>query len=78
MKLPNGALLRIENDDECCAIRCLAGTLWITQERDVTDHLIAAGDDFEITQPGLTLVQALDPASIRLSREGKRCSKVQR
>ena len=43
-------------------IRCLSGTLWVTQEGDSRDHLLSAGDEFVIETPGAVVVQAFAPA----------------
>ena len=43
-------------------IRCLSGTLWVTQEGDPRDHILAAGDEFLIEAPGAVVVQAFTPA----------------
>jgi len=43
---------------------CLQGRLWVTQESDIRDYLLEAGDAFLVTQPGLVLVRALTTAQI--------------
>ncbi len=43
---------------------CLEGSIWITQENDICDYVIEAGEAFMITRPGLVLVRALKPSSI--------------
>jgi hypothetical protein len=35
------------------------GCLWLTQERDVQDHVIEAGGSFRIDHPGVALLTAL-------------------
>ena len=46
---------------------CLQGRVWVTQECDIRDYLLEAGDAFLITLPGLVLVRALTPARIGYS-----------
>lgn len=43
---------------------CIQGRLWVTQEGDIRDYLLEAGDAFMVTLPGLILVRALTPARI--------------
>jgi hypothetical protein len=40
------------------------GEIWITQEGDSKDHLLAPGAQFEITRDGLTLIQACLPSLV--------------
>ncbi len=46
---------------------CLQGELWITQEGDGRDYLLAAGQMFIVTRPGLVVVQALQPARVQIT-----------
>ena len=39
-------------------VRCLRGTLWITQEGDREDYFVRAGESFTIERDGVTLVSA--------------------
>lgn len=41
---------------------CLQGSIWVTQEGDIRDYVLNAGDAFLITLPGLVMVRALTPA----------------
>ena len=44
-------------------VKCLRGTLWITQSGDPEDIIIDSGESFKLDRPGLSLVDALlDPA----------------
>jgi Protein of unknown function (DUF2917) len=47
-------------------IVCVAGELWITQDRDTADHIVTAGGSFEVDAPGKVLVQAQRPARVVL------------
>ncbi|BBO70125.1 hypothetical protein DSCA_40550 [Desulfosarcina alkanivorans] len=43
---------------------CLRGSLWVTQECDIRDYVLEAGDAFLITLPGLVMVRAMRPARL--------------
>jgi len=44
-------------------VKCLRGTLWITQSGDREDRILDSGESFVLDRPGLSLVNALlDPA----------------
>lgn len=45
-------------------LRVTRGTLWLTHERDTRDIMLSAGDVFTIERGGLTLVEALDSATV--------------
>ena len=42
------------------------GTVWITQEGSLKDHIVGPGDALVVTRNGRTLVQALRPAWISI------------
>lgn len=46
-------------------LTCVQGAVWITQDGDLRDTLLAAGSDFSFARDGLAVVQALgEPAVI--------------
>ena len=57
--------------DDAEGFRILAsrGTVWVTEEDDLRDHIIGPGDALVIAKPGRTVVQALAPAWISI-RDG--------
>jgi len=55
---------------------CLDGALWITQERMAADVVLEAGQSLVIDSPGLTLVMALRPSTLRLRERVSRVSAV--
>jgi hypothetical protein len=57
--IPRGHPLRVENANGQRFV-VVAGTIWVTQDRDPRDRVIGAGEDFAIDRPGLTVFQALD------------------
>lgn len=60
-------LWSIEGDRRGDVIRCLNGTLWITQEGDLKDYIVEAGRDFWVTRPGTVVVQALQDSQFKYS-----------
>jgi hypothetical protein len=49
-------------------IRCLSGVLWVTQEGELKDSIVRAGDTLILHKPGRTVISALDAASLTLVR----------
>ena len=45
-----------------------AGSVWITQELDGTDHVLRAGDRFRIDRGGRTVLQAFGEAEVSVRR----------
>jgi hypothetical protein len=66
LDLASGDLLRLP-DARGTTLRVTRGTLWITQDRDVNDIVLAAGDTWTIERDGLTLVEAQADAIVYLS-----------
>jgi hypothetical protein len=54
-------------DGQGARIRCVSGHLWITEDRSQRDTIIGPNETFTIGHPGLTLVMAVEPASLQLS-----------
>jgi len=48
-------------------VACLSGALWITQEQSTADVILEAGQSTVIDSPGLTLVMALGPSTLRVT-----------
>jgi hypothetical protein len=53
-------------DGQGTRIVCHAGSLWITQECDVKDSVISAGESFTVRNPGLTLLTALSASELTI------------
>jgi len=66
-------LWSLDGDHRWRMIVCVSGEVWITQERDLQDYVLEAGDVFIVNQRGSVLIGALDDASIAVtpSVEGK-------
>jgi hypothetical protein len=66
LSLARDALIAVR-DGHGARIRCLSGHLWITEDRSEHDTIIGPNETFTISNPGLTLVMAIEPASLQLS-----------
>lgn len=57
--------------DDACGTRIepFEGTLWITEEGESRDFVVAAGEAFVVARPGRTLVQALAASRVELRDE---------
>ncbi len=66
-----GELLRMSGNIGA-EIVCHAGMLWITQEGDPRDYVLAAGDCFLIGSRGLVLIESLPADRRAVSLQGKR------
>jgi hypothetical protein len=47
-------------------VLCLAGELWITQDRDPNDHFVQPGETFAVSVDGTVVVQANRGAQLLL------------
>jgi hypothetical protein len=61
--LASGEIVRLDGA-RGTTLRVTRGTLWLTQERDSRDIMLAAGDVFTIERGGMTLVEALGGATV--------------
>jgi len=66
-RLTRGALHKLR-DGRGTLLQCLSGTLWLTQEDDLRDIVLEAGDAAPIVHDGLSIVSALSDASFLLLR----------
>lgn len=63
MQLDEGQLVKIRHGIKR-TIRCCSGTVWITQEAELRDRVLKAGESFTLDRPGLALVSAFTDALI--------------
>ena len=64
--LARNGLLGID-DGRGLRLRVASGAVWLTQQDDGRDVVLLEGESFLIDRPGRTVVQALDPAELRLN-----------
>jgi len=70
-------LLKLEFWQPGTRVMCTTGTLWLTQQGDLHDHLLKAGQSFTLNKRGIALVQGLPcgkalilpPASLEIVKE---------
>lgn len=65
LSLPRDGLIALR-DARGMRVTSLEGALWITQDAQGGDIILERGQSFTVDRPGLTLVMALTPASLRL------------
>jgi hypothetical protein len=65
--LARGALQRVK-DGKGTWVQCLEGNLWLTQEDDARDIVLAAGDEALIERAGTSVVSALSDSRFVLLR----------
>ena len=47
-------------------VRVLSGRIWLTEEGDLHDALLASGDEIALGRQGLAVIEALSPARVQL------------
>jgi hypothetical protein len=67
LSLPRDGLVAVR-DAKGTRVTCVSGALWITEDHRESDVILEAGEAFTIDRSGLTLIMALQPASLRLSQ----------
>lgn len=67
VELCTGDLWRADGDNRWRMIICQRGEIWITQERDLQDYVLTAGQMFLGTQRGRVIVQALEDACLHIT-----------
>ena len=50
------SLFRTKN----CLLRCLSGKIWVTEDNGNGDIVLSAGDVYQLTRRGLTVVQSVE------------------
>lgn len=62
-----GDLWRMGGHNRWSVIVCLRGVVWITQEHDPRDYVLARGEMFLVTQPGTVLIGGVEDASLQIT-----------
>jgi hypothetical protein len=57
-QLAKGSLLKLR-DAQGCGVAVFSGSLWITQEGDLRDVIVEAGDSMRLNRGGLAVIEAL-------------------
>jgi len=65
--LKAGKIWRMEGDHRWQVVACRQGEVWITQECDWRDYVLAAGEMFIVTRRGTVLVQALEDTRVHIA-----------
>jgi Protein of unknown function (DUF2917) len=63
LTLPPTGVISVQ-DGAGTRIRCLSGVLWVTQEAELKDSIVRAGDVLTLHKPGRTVISALEQASL--------------
>jgi Protein of unknown function (DUF2917) len=69
LELAPGDLVRLD-DARGTTLRVTRGRLWLTQEQDRADVVLAAGDVFTVERNGATLVEAQRPSALCMTGPG--------
>lgn len=64
--LSDGQTLRVV-DGAGTTVTCSEGTVWLTEEDQPRDVLLEAGTCVRLKRAGLTLIQALTPATLSIA-----------
>ena len=66
VRLADGQTLRVV-DGAGSTVVCKEGTLWVTEENQPKDVVLEAGACVRLKRAGLTLIQALSPATLSIA-----------
>ena len=66
VQLADGQTLRVV-DGAGTTVTCKEGTLWVTEENQPRDLVLEAGTRVRLKRAGLTLIQALTPATLSIA-----------
>lgn len=72
ISLAQAQTLRV-NDGRLVSVDCVDGCLWITQDNDPRDIVLASGESFTLDRSGVALVSAFQPSTLAV-REPPPCA----
>jgi hypothetical protein len=67
LRLCRDGLIRLDGNVAGRVVSCRKGILWLTQTGNPGDHLIRAGEAFEIDRHGVVLISALEESFYTVS-----------
>jgi hypothetical protein len=67
IRLFNSGLIRLEGDQRGLEIHALEGSLWVTQQDDINDHVLDAGEKFILSRRGLVVIQSMGEAVLMMT-----------
>ena len=67
IRLCDSGLIRLEGDQRGLEIHALEGSLWVTQQDDLYDHVLEAGDKFILSRRGLVIIQSMGEAVLKMT-----------
>jgi len=65
LALAAGEVLTLD-DARGVRIQARTGSVWVTEEANLRDHILGPGDALVVTRAGRTLIQAMKPSWIAL------------
>ncbi len=65
MRLTKGMLLRVRGAAGTVVV-CLEGTVWLTEEGDLSDHFLEGGHRHRIAGNGVVVLEALHNARLQM------------
>ncbi len=73
------SVVRIDGDFRGAVISCEEGTVNVTQQNDIEDHVLSEEDEFLIERKGRVIAWALSDASLEIVLPAAdRCCKLER
>ena len=69
MELPRDATLRLRAGTRGVRIQAERGTVLVTREGDLDDHVLESGQELLVTGGGLVVAWAIEPAALVVSRD---------
>ena len=79
---PSGQTLRLTEGEHLrlrargWTVRVMAGTVWMVQDGDIRDVILAAGDSIALDRDGPALLSAFGDTRLCIARDAGRCAPV--